>query len=116
MGRSGYLFRSIDEYRGVNNLTSWPAPWRYLVRAADTSAKPPVFESGATSDARRHTCRFIERLPVYDVAAVRHASAYVGSREAFVSSMRRFLIGIVLLLLLATSIGVGIVVARWPTL
>jgi hypothetical protein len=30
--------------------------------------------------------------------------------------MRRFLIGFVLLLLLAVSIGVGIVVARWPTL
>ena len=30
--------------------------------------------------------------------------------------MRRFLIGVVLALLLAVSIGIGILVARWPWL
>jgi hypothetical protein len=30
--------------------------------------------------------------------------------------MRRFLIGLALVLLLIASIGVGVVVARWPTL
>jgi hypothetical protein len=33
-----------------------------------------------------------------------------------VSSMRRFLIGLVVVLLLIASIGVGVVVARWPEL
>src|SRR6266850_1188165 len=66
-GRSGNLRRSIDEYKGVNNLTSCPAACRYLVRAEDTSARPPVFDSGAASDAMRQTVRVIMRLPVYDV-------------------------------------------------
>ena len=33
-----------------------------------------------------------------------------------VASMRRFLIGLVLVLLLVASIGVGITVAKWPAL
>jgi hypothetical protein len=45
-----------------------------------------------------------------------HAGTALVSREAFVSSMRRFLIGLVVVLLLVTSIGVGVAVARWPTL
>jgi hypothetical protein len=32
------------------------------------------------------------------------------------SSMRRFLIGLVVVLLLVASIGVGIAVAKWPVL
>src|SRR6267142_3719654 len=66
-GRIGNLPRSIDEYSGVNSLTSCPAACRYLVSAEDTSARPPVFDRGAASDAMRQTVRVIMRLPVYDV-------------------------------------------------
>jgi hypothetical protein len=34
------------------------------VRAAETSASPPVFDSGAASDASRHTVNFMKSLPV----------------------------------------------------
>jgi hypothetical protein len=49
-------------------------------------------------------------------SAAYHAITWLVSREALVSSMRRFLIGLALVLLLIASIGVGVVVARWPTL
>src|SRR3981081_4489730 len=102
-GRSGNLPRSIDEYAGVNNLTSCPAACRYLVSAEDTSARPPVFDRGAGSDARRQTVRVIMRLPVYDVGQ----SAPQGGVEVILaieqggrgSPMRRFLIGLVVVLL-----------------
>ncbi|MGH8139150.1 MAG: hypothetical protein ACREVV_13305 [Steroidobacteraceae bacterium] len=55
-------------------------------------------------------------LPVYDVAAAYRAGTRWVSREARVSPMRRFLIGLVLVLLLIVSAGIGIAVARWPTL
>jgi hypothetical protein len=47
-------------------------------------------------------------LPVYDVVA-----AYLG---ACIQSMRRFLIGLVVMLLLLASVGVGVIVAKWPAL
>jgi hypothetical protein len=99
----------MEEYSGVNSLTSCPAACRYLVSAAETSASPPVFDSGAVSDAIRHTVRVIVRLPVYDVIAVI-------VEGTLVSSMRRFLIGLVVALLLVASIGVGVTVAKWPAL
>jgi hypothetical protein len=46
----------------------------------------------------RQTVSFIERLPVY------HAQ------------MRRFLIGLVVVLLLIASAAIGVAVARWPDL
>src|SRR6266404_7499683 len=49
------------------SLASGPAACRYLVSAEETSARPPVFDSGAASDAMRQTVRVIMRLPVYDV-------------------------------------------------
>src|SRR5580698_558769 len=38
-------------YSGMNSRTSWPWACRYLVSAAVTSARPPVFANGATSEA-----------------------------------------------------------------
>src|ERR1700744_4411252 len=67
-GRTGNFARSIDAYNGVKSRTSCPAACRNFVRAEDTSARPPVLDSGAASDARRQTLRFIGGLPVYDVA------------------------------------------------
>jgi hypothetical protein len=60
------------------------------------------------------------RLPVYDVGQ----SAPQGGVEVILaieqggrgSPMRRFLIGLVVVLLLIASIGVGVTVARWPDL
>ena len=56
--------------------------------------------------------RVIVGLPVYDGVYARAGECYRG----FSSSMRRFLIGLVVLLLLIASIGVGVTVARWPDL
>jgi len=50
------------------------------------------------------------RLPVYDVADES------GQWRGVVAVMRRFLIGLVLVLLLIVSIGFGVTVARWPEL
>src|SRR3981081_1529276 len=66
-GSIGNLPRSIDEYAGVNNLTSCPAACRYFVSAEDTSARPPVFDRGAASEAKTQTVRVIVWFPVYDV-------------------------------------------------
>ena len=45
----------MAEYSGVKSRASCPAPCRYFVRAPETSASPPVLESGATSEAMRQT-------------------------------------------------------------
>ena len=52
-------------------------------------------------------------LPVYHVDRGVRKHAW---QVLKVASMRRFLIGLVLVLLLVASIGVGVTVARWPAL
>src|SRR5580698_10153487 len=103
--RAAHASRSTLAYAGVNRRTSWPAAHRVLVSAPATSARPPVLDSGATSEASMHTASRFSGLMSWRAGA-----------RGYDDRMQRFLIALALILLLAVSIGVGVAVARWPHL
>ena len=111
-GLIGNLLRLIDEYSGVNSLTSCPVECRYLLNAEETSARPPVLDSGVTSEAMKQTLSGMgdscDRAAESTMRALRNDDPS--------HKMRRLLIGLTLVLLLAVSAAIGILVAYWPHL
>jgi hypothetical protein len=55
-------------------------------------------------------------LPARRALFTHRPTALLRGRHGYYVAMRRLLIGLTLTLLLVVSIGVGVVVARWPQL